>query len=321
MRLVFLGTPDFAVSSLRVLSNSNHHLVGVVTQPDRPKGRGRRLMPPPVKIEAERLGVPILQPEKLTDPAFLDALRSWDADCFVVVGFRILPPKVFDIPVKGTINLHASLLPKYRGAAPIQWAIINGETKTGVSTFYIQRFVDTGDIILQEGVDIAPDDTAGSLSGRLAAIGAGLLLQTVELIDMGKVKRIPQVGDPTPAPKITPNHCVINWKKDAKTIINLIRGLSPLPGAFTEWQGKRLKIYLALHCESPVSSETQTPGTVLSVSAEGLHVQTGRGAICLAEVQLEGKRRMSVGEFIRGASIAPGDVFQSPQTENRAGEL
>jgi methionyl-tRNA formyltransferase len=308
MRVVFMGTPEFAVFSLRKIMTSSHTVIGVVTQPDRPKGRGRQVAASPVKKEAQKSEIPVYQPEDLKDTEFLGWLKECRGDCFVVVGFRILPPEVYEIPPKGTINLHASLLPKYRGAAPIQWALINGEKKTGVSTFFIKRKVDTGDLILQEGVPIEEEDTAGDLHDRLAEVGADLMVRTLDLVEMGQVKRIPQTGTPTAAPKIRPEHCEIDWTQPADKIVNLIRGLSPRPGAFTMWDQKRFKILRAAITEVP-SSQKNHPGRVAETGQEGIVVEAGSGKVLIREVQMEGKRRMTAGEFVRGSELPVDTVF------------
>ncbi len=310
MRIVFMGTPEFAVPSLKKLAESSHDVVGVVTQPDRPKGRGLQLAASPIKKEAQQLKLPIIQPEDLKDVQLHTDLKAWKADCFVVVGFRVLPPEVYEMPPKGTINLHASLLPKYRGAAPIQWALIRGEEMTGVSTFFIVRQIDTGDLILQEGVSIGEEETAGELHDRLAKVGADLLLRTVDLIESGRVKRIPQVGERTLAPKILPEHCQIDWHKSARNIVNLVRGLSPYPGAFTFWNEKRLKIYRTSTFEESTGEDVQ-PGKVIKVSQKGITVKTGKGAVLIRELQVEGKRRMAVSDFLRGQPFSEGIVLGS----------
>lgn len=300
MRVVFMGTPVFAVVSLRRLMSSSHDIVGVVTPPDRPKGRGRQMSETPVKLQAKEFELPIHQPDCLTDPTFLEWLDECRADCFVVVGFRILPPVVYERPQKGSINLHASLLPKYRGAAPIQWALIRGETETGVSTFYIQRKVDTGDLILQRGLEILPEDTAGDLHDKLADIGAELLEETVNLIADGKAVGRIQTGEPTTAPKILPHHCVIDWHKPAVEIVNLIRGLSPVPCAHTTWNGKRLKIYRATAI-SESGEKRFSPGYIVNCDPKGIIVQTGQDCIQISDLQMEGKRRMTAREFACGS--------------------
>ena len=299
MRIVFMGTPEFAVPSLRKLTESPHDIVGVVTQPDRPKGRGLSVAASALKREAERLHIPIYQPEDLSHPEFLASLNAWRGDCFVVVGFRILPAEVFEMPEKGTVNLHASLLPKYRGAAPIQWALIRGEKKTGVTTFFIDQKVDTGDLILQDELSIGSEETAGELHDRLAVLGADLIVRTMDLVEQGRAKRIPQRGIPTRAPKILPEHCEIRWNNNAEDIVNLIRGLSPIPGAFTFWEGKRLKIFHASAADRSMNRPS-SPGRVVDTSEESLIVETDDGAVSVQEIQIEGKRRMKIGEFLRG---------------------
>ena len=308
MRIVFMGTPDFAVYSLRKLTESSHTVVGVVTQPDRPKGRGRQLASSPIKKEAQKLGIPIFQPQDLKDSEFLGWLAHHEGDCFVVVGFRILPPEVYEIPPMGTINLHASLLPKYRGAAPIQWALINGEEETGVTTFFIERKVDTGDIILQERITIGKEETAGELHDRLAVIGADLIVQTIDLIEGGTVEQQSQKGTPTLAPKIQPEHCEVNWSLSSGRIVNLVRGLSPRPGAFTMWNNKRLKIF-QVSGKGKCSDEETQPGRVIEASDKGIIVEAGEGCVCIRELQIEGKKRMTVGEFLRGRDVSMDTVF------------
>lgn len=308
MRIVFMGTPDFGVYSIRKLTESSHKVVGVVTQPDRPKGRGRRLASSSVKKEAQKLGIPIFQPQNLKEPEFLGWLAHNEGDCFVVVGFRILPPEVYEMPSNGTINLHASLLPKYRGAAPIQWALINGEEETGVTTFFIERKVDTGDIILQEKITIGKDETAGELHDRLAVIGADLIVQTVDLIERGTVEQLSQKGTPTLAPKIQPEHCEVNWSLSSEHIVNLVRGLSPRPGAFTMWNNKRLKIFHVSVVGKCSDGKTQ-PGRVIEASDEGIIVEAADGCVCIGKLQVEGKKRMKVGEFLKGRDISIDTVF------------
>jgi methionyl-tRNA formyltransferase len=310
MRIVFMGTPEFAVPSLRKLAESRHDIVGVVTQPDRPKGRGLSLAASAVKLEAQRLHIPITQPEDLNHPEFLAMLKAWRGDCFVVVGFRILPAEVFEMPKKGTVNLHASLLPKYRGAAPIQWALIHGEKKTGVTTFFIDQKVDTGDLILQDELSIGSEETAGELHDRLAVLGADLVVRTLDLVEQGRAERIPQQGIPTRAPKILPEHCEICWNSRAEDIVNLIRGLSPVPGAFTFWEGKRLKIFRASTAERSTPGPS-SPGRVVDATEERLIVDASDGAVSVRDIQIEGKRRMEIGEFLRGIGMRRGAVLSA----------
>jgi len=308
MRLIFMGTPQFAVPTLRLLLKSGHEVVGVVTKPDRPKGRGRHVSPPPVKIEAVKHGLPVLQPADLKDSKFLTDLKNFRAECFVVVAFVILPPEVFKMPPRGTVNLHASLLPKYRGAAPIQWAIINGEKETGLTTFYIEEKVDTGKILFQERVKIGKEETAGQLHDRLAEIGAGLLLKTLDAIEEGRVRPVPQRGIPTRAPKIEKDDCRIDWNMSCEKVVNLIRGLSPTPGAFTDWEGKRLKIIRARAVDVR-ERLSEVPGSVVEISDEGIAVAAGKGVVLITELQLQGRKRLGVREFLLGQKIDPGTRF------------
>lgn len=303
MRLVFMGTPDFAVPSLNRLLTSTHTVVGVVTQPDRPSGRGLKVQFSPVKKMALAHGLPLLQPEKLTEPEFLTTLRSWNADCFVVVAFRILPKEVFTLPPKGTVNLHASLLPKYRGPAPIQRAILNGEKETGVTTFFIEETVDTGKWILQEKLAIGPEETAGELHDRLALLGAEVLVRTLDLIEKDLANPQPQVGIPSLAPKIHPEEEKIDWNEPAEKVFNRIRAFSPKPGAYTFWNSKRLKI---LRATLEQRNSDEVPGTVLECQRDKIIVACGSGAIGIREIQPECKKGMQVGEFLRGYGLKPG---------------
>lgn len=299
-----MGTPEFAVPSLRKLASSpDHHITGVVTVPDRQKGRGLKVLASPVKTSALDLNLPVVQPEVLDDPGFIGQLTGWNADCFVVVGFRILPPEVFELPPGGCFNLHASLLPKYRGAAPIQWALIRGEKKTGVTTFLIRRTVDTGDILMQDETEIGENENAGSLHDRLAVIGAGLVLRTVDALESGKLTPRIQHGDPTSAPKITQETGRIDWNASAGQIRNLIRGLSPYPGAYGFLNGRRFKIY-----EAEILSQEDGADAGKIIKSEGgqLIVQTGSGCILVKTCQIEGKNRMDAAAFLRG--VAPGSL-------------
>jgi methionyl-tRNA formyltransferase len=303
LKVVFMGTPEFAVPSLQRLREHQIPVVGVVTGPDKPAGRGLHLQPTPVKKLAISAGLPILQPDKLRDPQFVQSLREWQADIFLVVAFRILPPEVFTIPPLGTINIHAALLPKYRGAAPIQWALINGERETGVTTFFIEEKVDTGEIILQRKTAIGEFETAGELHDRLAVMGADLLLETLAQVAAGTVKRQPQAGEASLAPKITKEMAVIDWKKSAREIFNFIRAMNPAPGAFTTLHGRNLKIFRA-HVLNDFSSGHDAGVVVRSNIRKGeLVVQAGLGHLAIDELQIEGKRRMSVADFLRGHEI------------------
>lgn len=293
--------------SLELLLKSEHQVVAVVTQPDKPKGRGLKLSASPIKEFAEKQNLRVLTPEDLKSEEFYQALSELKPDLIAVVAFRILPERIFSLPPYGTINLHASLLPKYRGAAPINWAIINGEKKTGITTFFIQKTVDTGHIILQREVEILPEETCGELSLKLSRIGAEVLLETIILIEKKEAKTHPQNElEATPAPKITDELCKIDWSKPAEEINNLIRGVSPTPGAFTFFRRKLLKIYKTeIVSEQDGSTE---PGIVISADkSTGIHVQTGRGILKLKELQLEGKKKITADEFLRGYRIEAGE--------------
>jgi methionyl-tRNA formyltransferase len=308
MRLVFMGTPEFALPTLRTLCSSHHEVVCVVTRPDRPKGRGQRPTGSVVKAEALKRNLPVFQPENLKEPEFIQTLKNYHADCFIVVGFRILPPEVFTLPPRGTINLHASLLPKYRGAAPIQWALIQGERETGVSVFFIEKEVDVGELILQEKVPIKENENAGALHDKLSKVGADVVLKAMNLIEKGNVKRFPQKGEPTPAPKILPEHSRIQWDQSPDQIVNFIRGLSPFPGAFTLIGGKRLKIVKAKVVDKD-SQKHGLPGEIVEIRKEGFVVSAREGKLLITEIQIEGKRRMEVEAFLRGYVLTAGTVL------------
>jgi len=256
MRLVFMGTPEFALPSLKILLEHRYTIAGVVTVPDKPAGRGQQVAISPVKVFAIQNALNLLQPESLKDPAFIENLQSLDPDLFVIVAFRILPVTVFMIPKIGAFNLHASLLPKYRGAAPINWAIIKGERESGVTTFFLQEKVDTGNIILQARVPIGENETAGELHDKLAEVGAEIVLHTVRLIESGKADRKPQDDTlASPAPKILKEHCRIDWKKTAREVHDFVRGLSPKPGAFTFHRETMLKIHRTVRLDDSHASD------------------------------------------------------------------
>ena len=309
LRIVFMGTAPFAVPSLAILAENGYAISAVVTGPDRPRGRGRQMSPTPVKEIAVVRGLPVMQPESLRDQAFAGAVRSLAPDLVVVVAFRILPPEVFRIPRLGSINLHASLLPRYRGAAPVNRAIMNGEVETGVTTFFLEESVDTGSVLLQARTPILPDDDAGTLHDRLAGVGAEIVLHTVRLIEQGKA--VPRLQDPalaSPAPKIFKEDCRINWNTPAEQVRNHIRGLSPSPAAFTMHDGRVLKLFRAR-----IAPGSLPPGTVpgvVHVGKDSLLVGTADDPIAIEELQQEGKNRMAVGEFLRGYRISHGDRFE-----------
>ena len=309
MKIIFMGTPDFAIPSLEKLYNSHHEIIAVVTGPDKPAGRGKRLKPTPVKRCAEELNIPILTPKKVSDVDLIVELTGLSADLFVVVAFRILPKSAFTIPPLGTLNLHASLLPKYRGAAPINWAIINGEKGSGVTTFLIEEKVDSGEWILQKKVHVGEKETAGELHDKLTVIGADVLLETVNAIEQGKAPRIKQQGEVTKAPKLTKQLCHINWEKDVVLIYNLIRGLAPFPRAFSYFKDQEFKI-----CGAEISThdvaEDRNPGEIVDVDKEKISVATSDGVLAITEVQPPNKRRMIVAEYLRGHSVVVGERFR-----------
>jgi methionyl-tRNA formyltransferase len=304
VKLVFMGTPEFAVPSLERLLESDHDLAAVVTRPDRPRGRGQRVEPTPVKKVAVEAGVPVLQPEHIDAPESLNQLREIGADLFVVVAFVLLPKPVLSIPLQGCVNLHPSLLPRYRGAAPINWAIIRGESETGITVFRLSARMDAGDILHQEPVGIGPDETAGELSDRLKVKGADAVLATVERLASGGLTGRPQQSKGiTRAPKLSKDDGRTDWTRSATEIRNLIRGTNPFPGAFTTRKNKELK----LHRATVVAGEG-TPGQVILADGKaGLVVATGQDALALEEVQPAGKARMTGAELVRGYRVEAGE--------------
>ena len=305
MRIVFMGTPDFAVPSLEALLKSDDEVVGVVTQPDRPKGRGQVLTPSPVKQVALREHIPILQPTKMKDPEFLAALAAWKPDLIAVAAFgRILPPAILSLPPKGCINVHGSLLPKYRGAGPIQWAIINGETDTGITTMLMDEGMDTGAMLLQEKIVITPDDTAGSLSPRLAELGGRLLVETLTRLKAGTLA--PQVQDhpqATMAPQLKKEDGAIDWTLPAIAIANRIRGLTPWPGAYTFLGKDRWMLCRAV---ALAEASAAPPGLIAAVTKDAIHVATGNGVLAVKELQPANSRRMTVAQYLAGHPIQAG---------------
>lgn len=302
MKIVFMGTPDFAVASLNALVEAGFEVVGVVTAADKPAGRGQKLQESAVKQYAVLKGIPVLQPLKLKDPIFLEELKSLNADLQVVVAFRMLPELVWNMPPSGTINLHASLLPQYRGAAPINHAIINGEKESGVTTFFLKHEIDTGDVIFSEKVEIRSDETAGELHDELMHAGAGLLVKTVKAIANGDYQEQPQPqsAELKHAPKIFKEDCLIDWNQPALKIYNQIRGLSPYPTAFTKLNDKVLKIFKAeLEDKEPGISA----GAFLSDGKTYLKFAAKDGFIKLTDLQYEGKKRMRTDEFLRGMRL------------------
>jgi methionyl-tRNA formyltransferase len=312
MRLVFMGTPEFAVTSLRALLESGDQVVGVVTQPDRPKGRGQSVVESPVKRLAKDAGLPVLQPLKMKDPAFLGALQDWKAEAIAVTAFgRILPPAILELPPLGCVNVHASLLPAYRGAAPIQWALINGEQETGVTTMLMDAGMDTGPILLQERLAIRPDETAGALSLRLAQVGGRLLVNTLRGLKDGTLTPAPQDdAKATLAPLLKKEDGLIDWARPAAAIANRIRGLTPWPGAFTFLGRDRWLIWSAGLTSRAAGG--QRPGTIVEAGKAGLLVATATDALAITELQPANSRRMTAAQYLAGHPVPVGAVLGAP---------
>ncbi|NLP18757.1 MAG: methionyl-tRNA formyltransferase [Firmicutes bacterium] len=310
MRILFMGTPQFALDSLQLLLEAGKQLVGVITQPDRPRGRGRIITPSPVKALAQKKNLLVYQPQDLKDPAVLKKLGTLQPHLIVVVAYgKILPREILDLPTKGCINLHASLLPRYRGAAPIQWALMKGERITGVTTMYVDEALDEGDIILQSEVPILSSDTMGSLHDKLSSAGAELLLETVEKISSGTAPRTPQPEKgATFAPPLKRSHEILDWTRTARELWFQVRALNPRPGATTYWRGSILKVWDV----APVreNGKEEQPGEIVAVDKrEGIFVKTGSGLLHLKELQPAGKQRMSASDFARGYGAKVGVVL------------
>ncbi len=303
LRIIFMGTPEFAVPSLEILVQNKFNVVAVITAPDKPQGRGQKLTPSPVKECAIKYSLPVLQPTNLKSPEFLEELKSYNANLQIVVAFRMLPEVVWSMPALGTFNLHASLLPQYRGAAPINWAIINGEKETGVTTFFLKHEIDTGSVIFQEKETILDSDDVGSLYERLMHKGARLVLKTVQAIEQGGYPSQPQ-NESTEikhAPKIFKETCEINWNQSSKKVIDFIRGLSPYPAAWTKINDKVYKVFkcsLSTSRQSTVDSKSWTTD-----NKTFLNIKTADGWVSIEEFQPEGKKRMNVSEFFRGNKL------------------
>jgi len=300
LRIVFMGTPEFAVASLDALVQSGYQVVAVVTAPDKPAGRGMKLTESAVKKYAVEKQIPVLQPEKLKNPEFIAELRALKADLQIVVAFRMLPEIVWNMPTLGTINVHGSLLPQYRGAAPINWAVINGEKETGVTTFKLKHAIDTGDILLQKSFPVGDDETAGEVHDRMKGIGADLLVETVNLLVAGSLKEIAQTdasGELKHAPKLFTETCKIDWHQSAEQIHNLIRGLSPFPGAFTYVNDKLFKIYRS---KKEITTHQQPAGEMLTDGKSYIKFACSNGYIHATALQMEGKKKMMVEDFLRG---------------------
>lgn len=321
MRLVFMGTPDFAVPTLQALVRGGHEVVGIFTQPDRPAGRGKNLKPSPVKVAAEELGLPVFQPEKIKTPEAIQQLRELTPEGIIVVAYgQILSKEILKLPPRGCINVHASLLPAYRGAAPIHWAVIQGETRTGVTTMLMDEGLDTGDMLLKREVTIAPNATTGEVHDALAHLGGEIILDTLAALDQGSLNPTPQTGESNYAPLLKREHEQLDWSRRATDLHNQIRGLNPWPGAFTIFRGEPLKVWKSkpyLPSEAvltDISGEGHpkgVPGQILQVVAEGIVVQTGEGSLLLLEVQPAGKRSMMAKDFFNGRHGTIGEAFEN----------
>lgn len=303
LRIVFMGTPEFACPTLRTLIERGEQVVAVVTQPDRPKGRGQQTLPPPVKVVALEHGIPVLQPVKVRLPESIEEIRALEPDLVVVVAFgQILPKALLDIPKKGCINVHASLLPRYRGAAPLNWCIVNGETETGVTTMMMDVGLDTGDMLLKRATPIDPDEDTQSLHDRMSALGAELLAETLDRLVAGDL--VPEKQDDALtcyAPMMKKEDGLIDWTRSAQSIKNQVRGMTPWPGAYSTLDGRFLKVYRV-----QTAANSGVAGTVLSAGRDGIEVACGEGSLLIRELQLEGKKRMAAGDFLAGYKVQPG---------------
>ena len=315
-RIVFMGTPEFAVPSLEALLRPDFQslgtVVGVVTQPDRPKGRGQHLTPPPIKLLAEQHRLPVVQPLKMKDPVFLETLRGWAPDLIVVTAFgRILPPVVLDLPSKGCVNVHGSLLPKYRGAAPIQWAIINGDTETGITTMLMDPGMDTGPMLMQERLTILPHETAGELGARLAPVGGRLLTETIRGLLDGSVKPIPQNSAlATLAPLLKKEDGALDWRSNPTSLVNRVRGLTPWPGAYT-YHGEERWLIRRAEAAHTGFAEAE-PGTILEVTKDALRVAAASGSVLIHELQPSSGKRVTMKQYLAGHAVKIGSKL-TPQ--------
>ena len=310
MKIVYMGTPDFAVPCLEsIIKSENNNVIGVVTQPDKPKGRGHKLQPTPVKAKAVEYNIPVFQPETLKNRSFEDELKQLNPDIIVVVAYgQILPEYILNFPKFGCINVHASLLPKYRGAAPIQWSVINGDTTTGVTTMYMAKGLDSGDMILKAEEKIKDDDTYGTLYDRLSYIGADLLIKTLDLIERGEVVRVPQNDDDaTLAPMITRDMEHIDWNNTSENVVNLIKGLNPQPVSYTMYNDEKLKIWFAEVEKTEYSGEI---GEIVDVRKKDFVVKTKKGAVAVKEVQAQGGKKMTADAYMRGHTIEKGIILK-----------
>ena len=311
MRVVFMGTPDFSVGTLRELAKAGHEIVGVISQPDKPKGRGKNLQPTPVKEAAMELGLPVYQPKKVRDPEFIQVMKELNPDVIVVVAFgQIIPKEILHMPKYGCINVHASLLPAYRGAAPIQWAVINGDKESGVTIMRMDEGVDTGDMINKVIVPLNEKETGGSLFDRLSESGAKLLVETLPMLEDGSAvfEKQPEESTTPYAAMISKKMGELDWAKSATELERLIRGLNPWPSAYTFLNGKTLKVWKCAVERAECGKEA--PGTIIGVDKSGIHVACGSDALILKEVQLEGKKRMETDAFLRGYQVTAGSMLK-----------
>lgn len=311
MKILFLGTSSFGLPALQCLLNSRHEILAIITQPDRPQGRGKKIIPSPIKSFALSKKITVYQPESIRDPSFGNLLKSWSPEIIVVIAYgQIIPRHILSIPPQGCINVHASLLPKYRGAAPIPWAILKGEKRTGVTTMFMDEGLDTGPILLTRETEIGLEESAGELHDRLAQIGSDLLLQTLEGLEEGKL--IPQLQDnsqATYAPKITKEMARLNWQKPATELFDHLRAFDPWPGAFTFFNNRLFKMFRPRFFAGMEEITKEPPGTIVGLSSEEIIIATGRGYLKIGEVQLENRARMKVAEFLRGHPLTPGTAL------------
>lgn len=310
MKMIFMGTPDFAVPALKALAEQGHQVIAVVTQPDKPKGRGKAVQMTPVKEAALELNIPVYQPVKVREEGFLQQLEAMEPEVIVVAAFgQILPQRLLDIPKYGCINIHASLLPKYRGAAPIQWVIIDGEKETGITTMQMNAGLDTGDMLEKAVVPIDPEETGGSLHDKLSAAGGKLILSTLDKLEKGQLVPVPQTEENTCYAKMLDKALgKIDWNQDAQRIERLIRGLNPWPSAYTGLESKTLKLWQAKVVEEDYPGQ---PGQVVKAGKNELLIKTGKGTLSVLSLQLEGKKRMDTGAFLRGYPVSEGTIFHS----------
>lgn len=313
-RLIYMGTPDFAVEPLKELIKAGTDIAAVFTQPDKPRGRSGSMQPTPVKLTAERAGIPVYTPRRLRDPESVELIREINPEIIVIAAYgQIIPDSILEIPKYGCINIHASLLPKYRGAAPIQRAVMDGEKKSGVTIMEVTSELDSGDILLQKSVDLAPDETGGSLFEKLMYLGAALLPEALKKLEAGEIRPKPQPKEsPTPyAAMLRKEDGLVDWTKDAVSLERMFRAMDPWPGAYTFIEGRQMKLHRAMVCEASEDEGQLHPGLVCSVDKDGFTVQTGKGRLKILEVQLEGKKRMDCGAFLRGFRLNRGTMLKN----------